>query len=416
LEHIIKRPKVPKEIELNGFKPSLQALVTKLQAYGYAKATVSFYEQAAFHFAFWAARKQVGPSEVEGQIASFLSRHLPRCRCPFRGVRQKATVRAGLRHFGTVLRGSDHLVSHPGRKPDAIDFEVQRFDDHLRTASGLQEATRHYRRRYAREFLQEFFGDGPVDANRLSPKDVVGYLSKRASGVKPGSAKVLASSLRSYFRFLQLHGECDKALSLAVPAPATYRLASLPRVLTDDEVTRLLAVFDRKTTTGRRDYAIARCFTDLGLRTQEVARLRLEDINWRKSTLRIVGSKTRRDDELPLTSLIGEAIAAYLGRGRSKSSKRQVFLSVRPPVGHGMTRHAVCNVILRAGARAGMKSIVTGTRILRHTAATRMLRRGASMKEVADILRHRSLDTTAIYAKVDLPRLALVAMSWPREK
>jgi integrase/recombinase XerD len=415
-EHTIKDLQVRQEIEGTRFSRSLEKLVVKLRFDGYAQTTVSFYEQGAAHFAFWMARKHVDPDHVnEGHAASFLSRHLPRCHCPFGGVRQYATVRAAVRHFEVVLRGGTDLRPHPQRELDPIGFELQRFDDHLRAVSGLQEATRAYRRRYTREFLQEFFGGGVVNASQLSPRDVVRYLSKRASGFKPGSAKVLASSLRSYFRFLQLHGECDEALILAIPAPATYRLSSLPRVLTDDEVTRLLGVFDRRTGTGRRDYAITRCFTDLGLRNQEVVRLRLEDIDWRKSTLRIAGTKTRRDDDLPLTLLVGEAIASYLQRGRPDSCERRVFLRIRPPVGQAMSCQTVCNVILRAATRAGMRSTVTGTRILRHTAATRMLHHGASIKEVADVLRHRSLDTTAIYTKVDLPRLAAVAFPWPQE-
>jgi site-specific recombinase XerD len=251
--------------------------------------------------------------------------------------------------------------------------------------------------------------------SRLAPKDVVGYLSKRAARLKPTSAKVLASSLRSYFRFLRLHGEGKEALAVAVPSPATQRLASLPRVLTDAEVRRLLAVFDRRTVAGRRDYAITRCLTNLGLRAEEVARLRLDDIDWRQGIVRVAGTKSRRDDQLPLTSLIGGAIAAYLRRGRPQTPERQVFLRVRPPLGQGVTCRTVCDVILRAAARAGLKSLVTGTRILRHTAATQMLRRGASLKEVADVLRHRSLDTTTIYTKVDLPRLAEVAAPWPEE-
>lgn len=155
--------------------------------------------------------------------------------------------------------------------------------------------------------------------------------------------------------------------------------------------------------------------TTLGLRAEEVARLRLDDIDWRQGIVRVAGTKSRRDDQLPLTSLIGGAIAAYLRRGRPQTPERQVFLRVRPPIGQGVTPRTVCNVILRAAARAGLKSLVTGTRILRHTAATQMLRRGASLKEVADVLRHRSLDTTTIYTKVDLPRLAEVAAPWPEE-
>ena len=136
-------------------------------------------------------------------------------------------------------------------------------------------------------------------------------------------------------------------------------------------------------------------------------------MDWRQGILRIVGTKSRRDDELPLTAAIGAAIAAYIRRGRPKTTSREVFLRLRAPVGQRMTRSTIGNLILRAAARAGMESTVTGPRMLRHTAATRMLQRGASIKEIADVLRHKCLDTTAIYTKVDLPRLTAVALPWP---
>jgi len=415
-EYRIKNPQVRQEIETAGFKPSLEALAAQLHSQGYAAATLAFYDQAAVHFAYWIARRHLHPSQVsEAHLTNFLSRHLPTCRCPFGGVRQDKTVRAGLRHFDAVLSSAGPRVSNQEKKPDALSVEIQRFDDHLCTASGLHEATCIYRRRYVREFLHAFFPDGEVEMSRLAPKDVVRYVARRAACLKPASAKVLASSLRSYFRFLRLHGKCEEALALAVPAPATHRLASLPWILTDAQVRRLLAAFDPRTVAGRRDYAITRCFTDLGLRAEEVARLRLDDIDWRQGTLRIAGSKSCRDDQLPLSGLVGRAIADYLRRGRPQTPTRQVFLRVYPPIGKGATPCTVRGAILRAAARAGLESLVTGNRILRHTAATQMLRRGASLKEVADVLRHRSLDTTTIYTKVDLPRLARVAAPWPEE-
>ena len=417
-EHIIKSLRVRQEIELAGFKPVLQELVAKLQSCGYAERTVSLYEQGAVHFAFWLARQErIGPSEVkEGHINSFLSRHLSRCHCSVDGVREYHTVRAALGHFEAILKGVGYLSSLPTEAPDAIDIEVQRFDDYLRLTAGLQETTRIYRRRYVREFLQKFFGDKAVDLFRLAPKDVVRYVSKRASCLTPASTKILAASLRSYFRFLRLHGQCEEALTFAVPTSAKRRLVSLPRVLTDDEVKRLLAAFSRKSVMGRRDYAITRCLIDLGLRAGEVARLRLDDIDWRNGKLRIIGAKSRREDELPLTAEVAESIADFVLRGRPETPERLVFVRLRPPIGLGFNSALVRGVIRRAAARAGLESIVTGTHILRHTAASRMLRHGASIKEVADVLRHRSLDTTAIYTKVDLPRLATVAMAWPKEE
>ena len=155
--------------------------------------------------------------------------------------------------------------------------------------------------------------------------------------------------------------------------------------------TRLLTAFDLGTATGRRDYAITRCVIDLGLRADDVVRLQLDDIDWRTGTLRMAGGKSRRGDTLPLTAPIGRAIAAYLRRGRPNRPTRQVFLCVRPQ-GRGVTSRTVRNVIRAAARRVSLGGLVTGTRILRHTAASRMLRHGASIKEIADILRHRSLD------------------------
>ena len=397
-----------------GFRSAVKKLVAKLCSLGYADTTVSFYEQGAVHFSFWLAKRRISLSQIkESHFTDFLSHHLSMCACRFVGVRQRNTVRAGLGHFAAILRSAGYLAPTEASEVDAVDLEVRRFDDYMLNTAGLQDATRLYRRRYVREFLDDFFPDGDIDISGLVPKKIVSYLSKRSARIKAASTKVLASSLRSYFRFLRLHGRCKEDLVLAVPASASWRLAPLPPALTDEEIARLLSVFDRGTGAGRRDYAITRCLLDLGLRSREVARLRLEDVDWRKGILRIVGSKSRRDDELPLTAAIGAAIAAYICRDRPKTTSREVFLRLRAPVGQPMTRSTIGNLILRAAARAGMESTVTGPRILRHTAATRMLQRGASIKEIADVLRHKCLDTTAIYTKVDLPRLTAVALPWP---
>jgi integrase/recombinase XerD len=407
-------PRVRQPIEPAGFRRVVQHLETYLRAGGYAHSTISVYRQVAAHFAFWVSGQHVERSHVtKDHVSTFLSQHLASCRCPLGGTRQHHTMRAALRHLETVL---DEGRYRPRRREplSAVDLELRRFDDYLRTTCGLQPATRLYRRRYLAEFLAAFFVDGRIDPSQLVPNEVIQYVSQRAARVTPGSAKVLASSLRSYFRFLRLRGACDEALLLAVPAPANWRLASLPKVLTDAEVTRLLAAFDHRTATGRRDYAMTRCVVDLGLRAEDVVGLQLDDVDWRSGTMRIAGGKARRADTLPLTAPIGRAIAAYLRRGRPKRSTRQLFLCVRP-LGRGITSRTVRNVVRYAARRAGLGAIVTGTRILRHTAATRMLRHGASIKEIADILRHRSLDTTAIYTKVDVPRLATVAAPWPLE-
>jgi integrase len=186
--------------------------------------------------------------------------------------------------------------------------------------------------------------------------------------------------------------------------------------LSDAEVTTFLSSFDRTTPLGRRDYAIAMCLAELGLRALEVARLTLDSVDWRSGTITIAPGKCRRSDRLPLPPAVAAAIADYLRHGRPVASTRALFVHHRPPRGQGVGPATVRGAVRRAYARAGLNASLTGTHVLRHTAATRMLRGGASMKQIADVLRHRSIDTTAIYAKVDLGTLARVALPWPEAR
>jgi integrase len=185
--------------------------------------------------------------------------------------------------------------------------------------------------------------------------------------------------------------------------------------LTDDELTAFLATFDRTTALGRRNYAIAVCLSGLGLRAGEVARLTLDDVDWRAGTIAIAPSKGRRGDRLPLPAHVADALVDYLRHGRPETRVRFIFVHHRVPRGQGGGPSLVRSAVRLAYARAGLGARFSGTHVLRHTAASRLLRSGASMKEVADVLRHRSLDTSAIYAKVDLPALASVALPWPGE-
>jgi integrase len=194
---------------------------------------------------------------------------------------------------------------------------------------------------------------------------------------------------------------------------AGWKLASVPRVLTDAQVAAMLASFDRSTPVGLRGYATTMCLARLGLRACEVSALTLDDIDWRTATITVPATKTKRADVLPLPTPVARAILAYLRRGRPDTSTRQIFVRHATPAGAagpGIVRAAV----RLAGARVGIPPRLAGPNVLRHTVATRLLRSGATMKEVADVLRHRSVDTTAIYAKVDLGALRMVAAPWPK--
>jgi integrase len=236
----------------------------------------------------------------------------------------------------------------------------------------------------------------------------------RGKALTPSSTNSVVNAIRSFIRYLQLRGIGSSAWVAAVPRAAVWRLAQVPEVLTDEEVSAFLAAFDRTCAHGRRDYAIAVCLLDLGLRAGEVADLTLADVDWRAGTLTIAAGKSRRASKVPLPARVARALADYLRHGRPETSDRALFVHHRPPRGRRIGPAVVRSAVRLAYARAGLDSRLTGTHVLRHTAATRMLRAGVSMKEIADVLRHRSLDASAIYTKVDLPELAAVALPWPK--
>lgn len=294
-----------------------------------------------------------------------------------------------------------------------IDSLVHDFEHHLLEVHGVSIETNSVYSRYVRRFLRTTFRGPTVDLALLHPTHLISFVIESACRYKPKTSKLISNSLRSFIRFLQVRGMCDAQLLHAVPAVHCWRHSDLPRSLTDTQVEQLLASFDQSTADGMRNYAILRFMVDLGLRCREVTSLLLEDIDWRKGIVQISTTKSRRTDLLPLPNLVGQALAEYLSRGRPPTDTRQVFVRHRPPVGEPLGRSGVKAMVRKAFHRAAIETASAGTHTLRHTTATRMMTHGATLKEIADVLRHRHIDTTAIYAKVNLPLLREVAIPWP---
>jgi site-specific recombinase XerD len=382
-----------------------------LMARGHTPRTQELYGTAVAHFIQWLYEQPTEKQHVDAQsVRTFLQAHLPSCRCTQPGSRDLKSVRAALNQLLLML-GGDRLRPAVPSDPPAIAALVDQFDVYLDQVCGLAEATRWYHRRYTRTFLRRLFGDTPVNCGQISAEDLRRFVYEQACGQQPGSVGVIAYSLRTFLRFLQLKGDVGTELIRAVPSPPHWSLASLPPSLNDAELESFWAAFDRRTAVGRRDYAMARCLADLGLRCQEVANLHLDDIDWRDGTVCLSESKSRRVERLPLPQLTGAALVDYLSHGRPVTASRSVFVLHRAPMGQAATNTTVRGAIRRAFERAGLPW--SGTHILRHTAATRMVQGGASLKEVADVLGHRSIDTTLIYTKVDLPQLSRIALPWP---
>ena len=391
----------------------LQGFRQYLAERGHATSTTAKYIRCAEHFEHWLVLAPEGAQILgEPAVAMFLENHLPSCTCSSPGPLTLKEVRAALHHFLAALR-KQHFIMPPALPIISdVEKEVLVFDKYLVETCGVALETRIYRLRYVRKFLVARYGAGPVDAHSLQPYEIMSFLADCATRCEPGTAKVIAGSVRSYLKFLVLRGISNNRMVAAVPTIPRWRMSSIPKVLLPTELNQFLCSFDVSTPAGCRDYAIALCLAEFGLRTCEVAALRLEDINWREGTLRIACKKSR-ERILPLVSRTGSAIADYLKTGRPKSTERMLFLRHTVPAGTPVTSHIVRGIVRRASARVGILPPRDGPHTFRHTLATRMLQSGAPLTEVADVLGHRTIDTTAIYTKVDLTSLNQVAMPWP---
>ena len=391
----------------------VDAFARHLRTHGYAERSVRQYVGCIAHFAHWMREHRVQIADVNERLAQrFVEGHLPQCCCARRCQRCRHMVRAALVQLLIVLRATGEVPPPVSTDPEHIARELTEFAHYLIDIRGVAASTEVQRLAHVRAFLRAHFLRGAIQVARLRPAQVAKFFITYASHWTPSSKKSLGNSLRSYFRYKTLHGEPTAHVVAAIPRIAQWRMASLPKWLSADEIEQLLGAFDRNTSTGRRDYAITRCFVDMGLRTAEIARLRLEDVAWDEGTMRIRG-KGRRIDLLPLPRVTGRAIVGYLREGRPTTPDRGLFVRHRPPVGIPITPGIVRSAVRYAARRCGIKQCVNGPHILRHTMAQRLLQGGSTLKQIADVLRHRCLDTTGIYAKVDVAALTHVALRWP---
>jgi len=399
--------------------PSAAGVVARyadcLRLLSYRPGVVDAYVHAVQHFTSWLASEGVPFAQIqEALVMRFLEEHLPACRCPGRLQRSKVTVRAALRRLLRVLR-AEGVISFPASPfSPAVRDDLEAFSRYLRQVCGLANNTVISRRQWIARFLGHQFPDASVNVAALTPGDLSGYLTTQCAGFQPGSVRVVCTALRSYLRFRAVqYGDHVDRLLAAVPTVAQWPLSTLPKHLPAEDVERWLKAFDRQSPRGKRDYAMARCLADLGLRACEVAALRLDDVNWAAGTMIIKPGKSRRTDTLLLPTATGIAIAQYLSEGRPQSSSRQLFIRHRAPLEEPLGPGLVRGAMRRAAARCDLPERWSGPHVMRHTVATRLLDGGASRKEIADLLRHRSLNTTAIYAKVDVTRLMQIAQPWP---
>jgi site-specific recombinase XerD len=292
---------------------------------------------------------------------------------------------------------------------DPVEVMVGRYRLYLTRERGLVEGTVHFYAHVARLFLSERSVIEGSDLAGLTAADVIQFTGRVCEGRGLSSARQAVSALRSLLRWLQMEGQTESGLAQAVLSAAGWS-PSLPRAVEAGHAALLLNSCDRRRALGRRDYAILSLLIRLGLRGGEVVRLELDDIDWRRGEI-LVRGEGRRQDRLPLPADVGEALAGYLKRGRPQSASRRVFLRHHAPFAGLADTGAIRGVLERACDRAAIA--YASPHRLRHTAATEMLRAGAPLAEIAQVLRHRSPTTTSHYAKVDDVRLRELAGRWP---
>lgn len=375
---------------------------------GYSTITARRHLRAAEHFVYWTYRPGMSLCKLNEQSLAGFARHLSRCHCSRYGQSKPLQVVHGARLFLTHLRDA-RIITLPSVEPPVHDpVLLSAFCQWMHQQRGTCDVTLHTYRIHIHELLRRL-GENPscFDAHRLRA-----FVLEKSRSCVPGTTKNCTTALRMFLRFLIAEGQCAVGLDAAIPTVANWRLASLPRYLPPKDVERLIASCDRTSAVGQRDRAILLLLARLGLRAGDIMHLRLSDIDWKDASIQVCG-KGRRPTRLPLTQELGQVIVAYLKKGRPRTNADTLFTHCRAPY-HAFGSGAVSAIVDRAFRRAGVVRPSRGAaHLLRHSFATSMLRQGASLEDIAAILRHRSVETTQIYAKVDIRSLRQIAQPWP---
>jgi integrase/recombinase XerD len=408
LDQIFVRPGVVARLRRSPLGPHLDPFATALHRTGYTTSSIQRFLCAAEKFAQWLHGHGYSVYEMDkGLLRVYLS-GLTRHRG---GSLPKAAQGLGhlvrfLQHRGVTHLRQDGLVITP------LEEWLSAYDTHLAHVAGLARSTRQGYGHIVQGFLTACFGTEPPDWSTLTAAQITAFVSQEAAKRRHAGRKQPAAAVRSFLRFLVFRGNIPPGLEAAALAPPQWQYAALPSRLTPEEVERVLAVYHEGTASSLRNRAILFCLARLGLRTQDVVSLCFEDIDWAAGSLTLRPGKTHRARRVPLPHDVGQAIVTYLQNGRPPSASRQVFVQSRAPF-RALTGAAVWSVVRHAFTRT---EIVVppgvASHIFRHTVASQMVNRGVSFKEVADVLGHHSIETTGIYAKLDLKTLAAVALPW----
>ena len=395
----------PSRVRVTGPLTSFtEGFAAELSRQGYRPNAAANQLQLLAHLSRWLAAKSLNATSL---TASVLKEFLAARRS--QGYTLWLSPKA-LAPLVGYMRGLGFAPPAPKAVLSPTEALLARYRSYLVDARGLADTSARGYLDMVRPFVATRVVDDELDWVSLRPAELNAFVLSTCHGRSIGSAKLAVTALRSLLGYLHVEGLIPRPLAAVIPSVAGWRLAGLPRSLEPAEVGRLLAACDRRTRTGRRDFAMLMLLVRLGLRAGEVRTLSLEDIDWRAGEL-VVRGKGNRIERLPLPSEVGQAVAAYLRHGRPVTALgRAVFVRVRAPH-RPLSSSAVTSAVMKAASRAGLGRV--SAHRLRHTVATQMVRSGVPLPEVSQVLRHRRLITTAIYAKVDREGLRRLARPWP---
>jgi site-specific recombinase XerD len=406
IERLFPDPLAQQHLYGGPLGPYVDGFADHLATQGYAEATAKGKLRLIAHLSRWLERHDLPLATLdEESVKQFLADPGP---TQVRGgdARTCRMLLDYLRELGRIPPPTEVADNTPlGRIESG-------FTHYLVAERGLSAATVINYSPTVHRFLKERFGAEEVELGELSPRDVHRFLLRHAPRVSRGRAKLMATALRSFFRFLRQRGDITSDLAGAIPATTNWRLTGLPLSLGLEQVEALLDSCDQDTALGQRDYAILLLLARLGLRAGEVVALTLDDFDWDNGTL-IVHGKGKRQERLPLPEDVGEAVANYLRGSRPHCASRRVFIRLHAPHRGFSSSVAIDDVVRRALERTGLDPENKGAHLLRHSLATRLLGSGASLEQIAQLLRHAHPQTTEIYAKVDLQALRALAQPWP---
>jgi site-specific recombinase XerD len=390
----------------------LEGFARELGEVGYAEITARRHIRAAEHFIYWTGRTSTPITELHEESVVDFARHLGRCQCPRYGRTHKLELQNGASLFVSYLRRVGVLVAPINRQTVEEPALFISFCQWMREQRGTCDATLRNYGLALRDLLKSL-GEDPF---KFCAETLREFVMERSQRTGWATAKTCTTAVRMFLRFLIANGKCPADLDASIPVLAHWRLSSLPRYLQPDEVERVIASCDPATPVGRRDRAILLLLARLGLRASDIVQIRLSDVDWEEAWISVLG-KGRRQTRLPLTQEVGNAIANYLKEARPQTNFDNVFIRSRAPFRAFGSHSAVSVVVAQAMRRAGVSCPSRGAaHVLRHSAASSMLRQGASLQEIGSILRHSSIETTQIYAKVDVIALRQIAQPWPEVK